>query len=86
MATRNSTPRQARARTPEKVTAQLATEIRPHIFYADASDLGFPVGEIPLRLETDLGNGQAFVFEGTSDGVATFKQIAGCVVLRVLND
>lgn len=74
-------------RTLQKVTPALVTETSAFTFVADASDLGFEVGVIPNSLESDLGNGGLLFYTGTDEhGIATFKQIHGCLTLRVLND
>lgn len=64
---------------------------RSMMFVAFASDLGFPVGRCPKVVETDLGNKQAFRLtriERDADGdavFAEFRQMLGCLTLRVFN-
>lgn len=64
----------------------------PHLFVAEASELGFLPGIWPERLRTKLGNGMPFIRRSKkvdADGDiewVTYDQANGCVRLRVFND
>lgn len=66
-------------------------EAGPHHYVADASELGFPPGQWPAQLDTDLGNGRPFVrsevehYRGSVARVV-YLQANGCVTLTVFND
>jgi hypothetical protein len=64
----------------------MVLETSPFTFSAEASELGWPPGRLPRRLETDMGNGQPFVLDAMSDEMATYRQQLGCIELRVFND
>ena len=73
------------------ITRETAKEFAPHTFSAWSSDLGIRPGEFPRVLETTLGNGLSLL--ATSKKVrdgdllwVTYRQLAGCVALRVYND
>lgn len=68
------------------ITSEQATEVETHQFVAEASDLGLPPGEFPRRIDTNMGNGQPFVFQAFRAEVAVYRQAFGCIVLRLLND
>jgi hypothetical protein len=55
---------------------------------AEASELGFPVGEWPSSIATSIGNKLPFTFDKfTHDGqAAIYKQQFGALVLTVFND
>lgn len=55
-------------------------------YTADASMLGWAPGFFPTELETNLGNKLNLVRESLDCDSAVYKQIAGCVSLRVFND
>jgi predicted metalloenzyme YecM len=57
-----------------------------HAFSAEASQLGWPPGEFPNLLETDLGNGRRMVLTSLTEQVATYHQQFGCITLSVWND
>jgi hypothetical protein len=66
-------------------------ESKVHEFTAEASELGFPVGQFPEKILTDMGNGQAFVrvSEIGRDGDllwVLYRQALGCISLKVFND
>jgi hypothetical protein len=71
-----------------KVTKAHCTEYETHKFTAFASDLKFPVGQIPTKLVTDLGNGLNFSLQQVSEDASEFvyKQMNGCLYLTVFND
>lgn len=73
----------------QKVTAALAAEQGPQLYVSDAARLGFPPGDAPRYLETDLGSGTTFWFvEFDSEGAALYRQLKGKprrLSLRVLN-
>lgn len=64
------------------------TEFELHRFCVEASDLGITPGNFPQRIETDLGNGQPFLFVRVQDDGFTYvyAQQFGCVFLHVFND
>ena len=55
-------------------------------YTADASMLGWAPGFFPTELETNMGNAQNLVRVSLDEYSALYKQIAGCVSLRVFND
>lgn len=62
-----------------------------HKFSADASTLGFPVGQWPESIGTDMGNGQPFVrsHNEIADGDllwVTYRQSLGILSLQIFND
>lgn len=70
-----------------KITSQLAQELEVHQWYADASTLQLPPGQWPAQFETDLGNGQPFVFRHVDgNGTHVYSQQFGCLTLKVFND
>jgi len=71
-----------------KITSQNAREMSVHRWDADAAELGIPPGiEFPASIETDLGNGQPFQFQGyDGDRAGFYKQAYGCLLLKVWND
>lgn len=74
----------------------LITEYEPHRFTAFASDLssvidGFKNHRWPETFPTTLGNGQPFgivLKRANEDGLeyVTYRQDAGCLILKVYND
>jgi hypothetical protein len=66
-------------------------EFEPHRFTADSSDLGFPIGQWPAKIETNMGNGLPFIqyHAELRDGDllwVSYKQDMGCITLKVFND
>jgi hypothetical protein len=66
-------------------------EYEVHKFSGEASTLGLRVGEWPVKIETDMGNGLPFVFydKKIDDGDllwVTYRQDLGCISLRIYND
>jgi hypothetical protein len=57
-----------------------------HQFSVEASSLGWPPGEFPNLIETDLGNGERMVLTGLTGQAATYHQQFGCITLSVWND
>lgn len=53
---------------------------------AEASELGLAPGFWPESMTTDLGNKMDFVLEKKAAGYTDYKQIGGCISLRVFND
>jgi hypothetical protein len=51
-----------------------------------ASDMGIPVGQVPKRFTTSLGNRLDFILERASGEQFEYRQVAGCVTLVVYND
>lgn len=72
---------------PRKITTDLVTETRLHHFVGEASTLGWPVGQVPVAIDTDLGNKMPFMLTFVDeDGTANFRQANGCITLKVFND
>lgn len=65
-----------------------ATEYECHHFEAEASELGFPPGQFPIQIATRLGNKLDFhMLEARLPcGGVKYRQLAGCIELRVFND
>jgi hypothetical protein len=62
-----------------------------HQFAAEASSLGFPVGQFPEKILTDMGNGQPLILDSKKvcDGDlmwVVYRQALGCISLKVFND
>jgi hypothetical protein len=56
---------------------------------AIASELQFPVGKFPTRINTTLGNGQPFIRaaeQQLAPNEVIYRQEFGCVELYILND
>lgn len=68
------------------------SEVEPHTFVTEASDLGLRPGEWPQFLTTNLGNGLRLVrstkkLDADGDLLwVTYHQAAGCIRLRIFND
>lgn len=67
------------------------SEVRLHHFVVEASSLGLKPGEWPRTVQTNIGNGQPFVWTccGMSEDEVThwhYAQICGCTTLDILND
>ena len=62
------------------------TEIEPHRFVAEASDLGWPPGKIPLSFATNLGNGLPLRMTAHDEHSYTYHQDGGVITLIVFND
>lgn len=70
-----------------QISRQQVTEVAPFTFVAEASELGFPVGRVPTRLEANvLGNGRILDLIRVEEGVFVYKQQFGCLVIKVFND
>lgn len=70
---------------------EFVTEVEPHHFVAEASDLQLPPGTFPSVLTTTLGNRQPLraVHVEKRDGDLMwidYHQDLGCVSLRIFND
>lgn len=68
-----------------------AIEHEIHRYIAEASSLGIAPGKWPKKIQTELGNRQAFILTGfeEEDGdviSASYKQALGCILLKILND
>lgn len=63
-------------------------EVSPYHFVTDASDINFRVGFAPRRIRTNLGNKQDFVFSKMDEEhrFVVYKQLYGCLTLKVYND
>ena len=55
-------------------------------FVADASELGWPPGHWPPKVETTLGNKQPLRRVELTDAGAVYKQDFGVVEVQVYND
>jgi hypothetical protein len=68
------------------------TEVEPHFFVTEASDLGLRPGEWPVKIQTEVGNGQSLVraskkVDAEGDLLwVTYVQTLGCVRVRIYND
>jgi hypothetical protein len=59
----------------------------PHDFITEASDIGLPPGTWPEQLDVvDIGNNLPLRIASRDETGAVYKQIAGCVVVKVFND
>lgn len=79
------------ARDKAKLRVDQVTEIQPHLFEADASDIGLPPGVFPTMILTTIGNGQPLVAKtkkvrGGDVLYVRYAQQLGCVELLVHND
>jgi hypothetical protein len=68
------------------ITKSMVTETELHTFVTEASDLGWPPGEWPNKVETDMGNGRPFLLWSATQDYRLYRQSNGIIVLRVLND
>lgn len=69
------------------VNSNETTEVAPHRFVTEASELGLAPGDWPTSLTTNMGNGQPFILRTRrADGSAVYEQRFGCLSLHVLND
>jgi hypothetical protein len=73
-------------------TAQNCHEHSVHHWVTEASELGLAVGDWPMKIDTNLGNGQPFFMarigrtdDGDLAGVR-YLQGNGCLRLLVIND
>jgi hypothetical protein len=62
------------------------TEVKPHWFVAEASQLGWRPGYWPELVETTMGNGSPFLRRAPSQGGWIYHQANGGLVVHVLND
>ena len=73
--------------TQEHVDIGMLTKSAQYAFVVEASTLGCPPGMWPNRIETSLGNGNAFLIkDDRKEEVKIYKQEFGCLELHVLND
>jgi len=63
-----------------------AIEVKVHEFVAEASELRWKPGYFPLEIKTTLGNSLPFQRYALNEFYASYRQLAGCIVLRVYND
>ena len=61
-------------------------EAEPGKFVADASELGWPPGHWPPKVETTLGNKQPLRCIALTDAGAVYRQDFGVVEVQVYND
>ena len=67
-------------------------ESQPHLFVAEASEIGLQAGEWPVQIPTTLGNGMPLMRRSKkvdTDGDlmwVTYAQANGCIRMRVFND
>jgi hypothetical protein len=69
-----------------KIRNDQMTETSVHNFTTEASDLRLPVGKWPTVIDTDVGNGLAFVMLRNDDTKAEYLQANGCCKLVIYND
>lgn len=70
----------------DRINRAQVMEHTTHHFTTEASDLGWPPGHWPDRVETDLGNGQSLVLKQINSEQALYEQVAGCIEVTVYND
>lgn len=68
------------------VKAEQLQEVEPFSFIAEASSLGFAMGEWPKSLATNVGNQAPFILTELTEEKAKYVQCFGCVRLTVFND
>ena len=68
------------------VTYDQCTEMESYIFTTEASTLGFPPGQWPVQIDTDMGNALPFHLSRANADFWTYKQEFGLITLRVFND
>ena len=61
-------------------------EYEVHRFSVFASDVGIPPGLPPVKIDTNLGNGQSFALTRANDERWEYAQVFGCITLTVYND
>jgi hypothetical protein len=78
--------------TLKTITRDQVHEFEIHKFSCEASDIGLPAGHWPEVFSTSIGNGQQLVRstkkvddEGDLMWV-TYRQLLGCISLRIYND
>jgi len=69
-----------------KITREMIFAHDLDLFDAEASELGWGPGEFPTKVETDLGNGLPLMLTAICEDVGVYKQVCGCITLRVMND
>lgn len=71
-----------------QILAAQVMEVKAHHFVAEASELGWKPGYLPVQADTNLGNGLPLVLEEIDyeKGYFTYNQVSGCITLRVYND
>ena len=71
-----------------QISKQHLLETEVHVFSAEASELGFPVGKIPTTLEVKekIGNGMFFYLIKATAEMFTYWQEGGCIRIEVYND
>jgi hypothetical protein len=59
-----------------------------HTFSVEASSLGLAPGQVPSKIETDIGNKLPFIFNraASTNQVFVYCQGFGIVQLHILND
>ena len=79
---------QHKTRTPHVIPKHQLTEERPYEFFAEASELGFPVGKWPEVIQTSspTGNGNEFLLVRLKDQAGHYQQSLGCCRITVFND
>lgn len=70
------------------VTESNVSEIKPHVFSAEAAELRIAPGYVPHQIPTELGNSRRFLLDNISDdgGIFEYTQEFGCIRLFVYND
>jgi len=68
------------------ITSENATWHLDDKWSAFASDLGWPPGNWPRKVETNLGNGKPFLMLGMTGDGALYRQTNGYTMLQVFND
>lgn len=68
------------------ITSADVREYETHRFSAEASELGWPPGEVPREIPTSLGNKQPFFAHSITPEKFVYRQSCGCIELTVYND
>lgn len=73
---------------PPEVQRAVLHEARAHQFVTEASSAGFPPGIWPrvFTVTPSIGNGKEFTQISRSQDEHVYKQVLGCVTIRVFND
>ena len=80
-----------KAKTPvisiHHITSGLLNNAGEFYYTADASDLGLRAGQWPALIETTLWNRQPLQLDQhNDDGSVDYRQIGGCITVRIFND
>jgi hypothetical protein len=68
------------------ITSDMVTEVQPHRFVAEASDLRLAPGHFPEFIKTNMGNRLDFALSSVCHDQAVYRQKLGCIQLTIFND